>query len=88
MYINYKANKNDAESERKLKYLDFVEVAGECGVLFIAGLYEFSKNNAGLLKPVFQSVEDTFFGIIGPVCDKYHHVPFQLLQFLDRKVRH
>lgn len=74
------------EEEKKLKYLDFVEVTGECAVVFIMGMYEFSKNNAGLLKPVFQAVEEAVVGIIGPICDKYHHVPLQILQFLDRKV--
>jgi hypothetical protein len=37
-------------------------------------------------EPGVRTVEDTVRTVIGPVYDKFHDVPFQLLKFVDHKV--
>lgn len=68
-------------------HLDFVAVAAAQAVVCLASLYDFAKDNAGPLKSGVQSVEDTVKAVVGPVFDKFHDVPFELLKFVDRKVR-
>ncbi|KAL6208432.1 hypothetical protein ACLB2K_019381 [Fragaria x ananassa] len=72
--------------EKKLKYLEFVEVAAIYAVLCFSSLYEYAKENAGPLKPGVQTVEGTVKTVIGPVYEKFQDLPFQLLKFVDRKV--
>ncbi|GKV04902.1 hypothetical protein SLEP1_g16996 [Rubroshorea leprosula] len=74
------------DNEKKLKYLDFVLVAVIYGIVCIISLYEFAKENSGPLKSGVQAVEDTVKTVIGPVYEKFHDVPFELLRFVDRKV--
>lgn len=74
------------ENERKLKYLDFVQVAAIYIVVCFSSLYEYAKENSGPLKPGVQAVEGTVKTVIGPVYEKFHDVPFELLKFVDRKV--
>jgi hypothetical protein len=76
------------ENERKLKYLDFVQVAAIYIVVCFSSLYEYAKENSGPLKPGVQAVEGTVKTVIGPVYEKFHDVPFELLKFVDRKVRY
>ena len=76
------------ENERKLKYLDFVQVAAIYFVVCFSSLYEYAKENSGPLKPGVQAVEGTVKTVIGPVYEKFHDVPFELLKFVDRKVRY
>ncbi|GLT70512.1 hypothetical protein SLA2020_425870 [Shorea laevis] len=74
------------DNEKKLKYLDFVLVAVIYGIVCVTTLYEFAKENSGPLKSGVQTVEDTVKTVIGPVYEKFHDVPFELLRFVDRKV--
>ncbi|WOK94705.1 REF/SRPP-like protein isoform X1 [Canna indica] len=78
-------NVETAEQER-LRYLEFVHAAAIHAVLCVARMYICAKDSAGPLKPGVQSVEDTVKTVVGPVYDKYHGVPFELLKFVDRKV--
>ncbi|OMO81889.1 Rubber elongation factor [Corchorus olitorius] len=73
-------------NEKKLKYLDFVQVAAIYAVVCLSSVYEYAKENAGPLKSGVQTVEGTVKTVIGPVYDKFHDVPFELLKFVDRKV--
>ncbi|KAK4441763.1 Stress-related protein [Sesamum alatum] len=72
--------------EKKLKYLDFVQVAAIYVVVCCSALYEYAKENSGPLRPGVQTVEGTVKAVIGPVYEKFHTVPFELLKFVDRKV--
>ena len=76
-----------AVDEKKLKYLDFVQVAAIYVVVSFTTLYEYAKGNSGPLKPGVQTVEGTVKTVIGPVYDKFHNVPLELLTFVDRKVQ-
>ncbi|KAG6429184.1 hypothetical protein SASPL_107228 [Salvia splendens] len=72
--------------EKKLKYLDFVQVAAAYIVVCFSTLYEYAKENSGPLRPGVQTVEGTVRTVIGPVYEKFHNVPSDLLNFIDRKV--
>ncbi|XVF21950.1 hypothetical protein REPUB_Repub12eG0133300 [Reevesia pubescens] len=74
------------ENEKKLKYLDFVQVAVIYAVVCLSSIYEYAKEYAGPLKPGVQTIEGTVKTVVGPVYDKFHDVPFELLKFVDRKV--
>ncbi|GAA0153639.1 hypothetical protein LIER_11831 [Lithospermum erythrorhizon] len=76
----------DVKDENELKYLEFVQVSTLQAVLCAAKLYDYAKDNSGPLKPGVQSVEGTVKTVVGPVYDKFHGVPFELLKFVDRKV--
>lgn len=73
-------------NEKKLKYLEFVQVAAIYALVCFSSLYEFAKENAGPLKPGVQTVEGTVKAVVGPVYEKFQDLPFQLLKFVDRKV--
>lgn len=74
-------------NEKRLKYLEFVQVAAIYAVVCFSSLYEYAKENAGPLKPGVQTVEGTVKAVVGPVYEKFQDLPFQLLKFVDRKVR-
>ncbi|KAK6937399.1 Rubber elongation factor [Dillenia turbinata] len=74
------------DDQKRLKYLDFVQVAAIYVIILFATLYEFAKENSGPLKSGVQAVEGTVKTVIGPVYEKFHDVPFELLRFVDRKV--
>ncbi|KAK9110593.1 hypothetical protein Sjap_018653 [Stephania japonica] len=76
----------DDDHEARLKYLDFVQVATLHFLACFASLYDYAKENSGPLKPGVQTVEGTVRTVIGPVYEKFHDVPLELLKFLDRKV--
>lgn len=73
-------------SGKGLKYLEFVQVAAIYIIVCFSSLYEYAKENSGPLKPGVQTVEGTVKTVIGPVYEKFHDVPFELLKFVDRKV--
>ncbi|KAM7277175.1 hypothetical protein ACFE04_019041 [Oxalis oulophora] len=73
-------------SVKTLKYLDFVQVAAIYLVICFSSIYECAKENSGPLKLGVETVEGTVKTVIGPVYDKFHDVPFQLLMFVDHKV--
>ncbi|MEI4889694.1 hypothetical protein, partial [Klebsiella pneumoniae] len=55
-------------------------------VFRLSAVYEYAKDNSGPLKSGVQTVEVTVRTVIGPVYDKFHGVPDDLLYFVDRKV--
>ncbi|KAL6271820.1 hypothetical protein ACE6H2_028731 [Prunus campanulata] len=73
-------------NEKSLKYMEFVQVAAIYVAVCFSSLYEYAKENSGPLKPGVQTVEGTVKTVIGPVYEKFHDLPFQLLKFVDRKV--
>lgn len=56
-------------------------------VLCFWRLYGYAKDKSGPLKPGVETVEGTVKTVVGPVYDKFHDVPIELLKFVDRKVR-
>ncbi|XP_039797192.1 stress-related protein-like isoform X2 [Panicum virgatum] len=70
----------------KLRYLDFVHVAAAQAVVCLAGLYGLAKSHAGPLRPGVDAVESAVKGVVGPVYDRFHSVPLDVLAFVDRKV--
>ena len=76
----------DQENRKNLKYLDFVQAAVIYTAVCLGGVYEYAKENSGPLKPGVQTVEGIVKAVIGPVYEKFHDVPFELLKFIDRKV--
>ncbi|KAL3498378.1 hypothetical protein ACH5RR_041110 [Cinchona calisaya] len=76
----------EESEEKRLKYFEFVQVAALHAVLCTAKLYDYAKDNSGPLKPSVQSIEGTVKNVVGPIYDKFHDVPVELLKFLDRKV--
>ncbi|XP_019187461.1 PREDICTED: stress-related protein [Ipomoea nil] len=72
--------------EQRLKYLEFVQVAALHAILCAAKLYSYAKENLGPLKPGVQTVEGTVKTVVGPVYDKVHSVPAEVLKFVDRKM--
>uniref|UniRef100_A0A2P2QMS9 Rubber elongation factor protein n=1 Tax=Rhizophora mucronata TaxID=61149 RepID=A0A2P2QMS9_RHIMU len=74
------------EEEERMKYLEFVQVGAIHAVLAFTNLYLYAKENSGLLKPGVETIEGTVKTVVGPVYDKFHDVPIELLKFVDRKV--
>ncbi|GAV75231.1 REF domain-containing protein, partial [Cephalotus follicularis] len=74
------------EEEQRLKYLEFVQVATLHAVLCLSKLYAIAKDKSGPLKPGVETVEETVKSVVGPVYDKFHGVPIDVLKFVDRKV--
>ncbi|KAL7083032.1 hypothetical protein ACP275_14G137800 [Erythranthe tilingii] len=72
--------------EKKLKYLDFVQLVTIYVVVCCSTIYEYAKENSGPLRPGVQTVEGAVKAVVGPVFEKFQDVPFQLLYFADRKV--
>jgi len=72
--------------EERLKYLEFVQAAALYTVVYASKAYGYAKENSGPLKSGVQTVEGTVKTVVGPVYDKYHEVPVELLKFVDRKV--
>ncbi|MBA0592617.1 stress-related protein [Gossypium raimondii] len=77
---------NPENIQKKLKYLDFIQVVSIYVVVCVSSIYEYAKENSGPLKPGVQTVEETVKTVIGPVYDKFRDVPFELLKFVDCKV--
>jgi len=74
------------DEQKELKYLDFAQVAVIYVIFCLSTLYEYAKENSGPLKPGVQAVEGTVKTVIGPVYEKFHDVPFELLKYIDHKV--
>jgi hypothetical protein len=75
------------DDEKSLKYLNFVQVAAIYIVVCFSTLYEYAKESSGPLKSGVEAVEGTVKTVIGPVYERFNDVPFELLKFVDRKVR-
>lgn len=76
----------EESEDQRMKRLEFVQVAAFHAVIFAAKVYNYAKDKSGPLKPGIQTVEGTVKTVVGPVYDKYHGVPVELLKFVDRKV--
>ncbi|KAM7478242.1 hypothetical protein LguiA_026455 [Lonicera macranthoides] len=72
--------------EERLKYLQFVQVGAQHAVGCASKVYDYAKDNSGPLKNGVQSVEGTVKTVVGPVYDKIHDVPVEVLKYVDRKV--
>uniref|UniRef100_A0A0C9S950 TSA: Wollemia nobilis Ref_Wollemi_Transcript_9427_1254 transcribed RNA sequence n=1 Tax=Wollemia nobilis TaxID=56998 RepID=A0A0C9S950_9CONI len=72
--------------EVRLKYLGFFEVAVLKATALVANLYEYAKENSGPLKAGVETVEQTVKTVVGPVYHKIEGKPFELLEFVDKKV--
>jgi hypothetical protein len=75
------------EEEARLRYLEFVQQATAQALVLAAAAYAYAKQGAGPLRPGVDHVEGTVKAVVGPVYDRFHAVPLDLLKFLDRKVR-
>lgn len=75
-----------SNEEESLKYLEFVHAAALHAIVCFANLYCYAKDKAGPLKPGVETVEGTVKTVVGPVYDRFHDVPLELLKFVDRKV--
>ena len=69
-----------------MKYLEFVHAAALHAIVCFSNLYCYAKDKAGPLKPGVETVEGTVKNVVGPVYDRFHDVPLELLKFVDRKV--
>ncbi|KAL2231234.1 REF/SRPP-like protein At3g05500 [Sesamum indicum] len=76
----------ESEEEQRLKYFEFVQVMALHALMCAAKLYSYAKENSGPLKPGVDTVEGTVKTVVGPVYDKYHGFPIEVLKFIDRKV--
>ena len=74
-----------SEQER-LKYLEFVQVAVLHAVLYASRVYGYAKENSGSLKPGVETIEGALKTVVAPAYDKFHDVPVEVLNFVDRKV--
>jgi len=74
------------EEEQRLKYLEFVQVATIHALMCLTNAYGYAKDKSGPLKPGVETVEGTVKSVVGPVYDKFHDVPIEVLKFVDRKV--
>jgi hypothetical protein len=81
-----KVEENHNEEEQKLKYLEFVQFATIQALMRCAILYSYAKERSGPLKPGVDTVEEAVKTVVGPVYDKFHQVPTELLKYVDRKV--
>jgi hypothetical protein len=75
------------EEEERLRYLEFVQQAAAQALVLAAAAYAYAKQGAGPLRPGVDHVEGTVKAVVGPVYDRFHAVPLDLLKFLDRKVK-
>jgi hypothetical protein len=76
----------EIEEEQRLKYLQFVQVAALHALICAAKLYSCAKEKSGPLKPGVDTVEGTVKTVVGPVYDKYHGFPVEVLKYVDRKL--
>ena len=66
-----------------MKYLKFVHAAARHAILCFSNLYCYAKDKPGPLKPVVETIEGTVKNVVGPVYDRFHDVPLELLKFVD-----
>ncbi|XP_006840520.2 stress-related protein isoform X2 [Amborella trichopoda] len=80
------SSRQSETEEKKLKYLDFFRCATAFTVACVSRVYDYAKENSGPLKPGVQTVEGSVKTVLGPVYQKLHHLPSDLLFFADGKV--
>ncbi|CAN6468334.1 unnamed protein product [Victoria cruziana] len=74
------------EEEERLKRLEFVQTAATKGMACFSSLYGYAKENSGPLRPRVETVEGTVRKVVGPVYERVHSLPLQVLHFVDGKV--
>ncbi|CAI8588101.1 unnamed protein product [Vicia faba] len=79
-------NVNNNQNVQQLKYLQFVQFATIHALKRCAILYSYAKERSGPLQTSVDTVEEAVKTVIGPVYDKFHQVPVELLKYVDRKV--
>ncbi|KAL3675458.1 hypothetical protein R1sor_025406 [Riccia sorocarpa] len=87
--VNYGETSGQAHEqapETDLKYLDFVRVAAIYGTSIALNLYEVGKDHTGPLKSKVENVEGTVKSVVKPIVQKVEDKPYQILQFVDRRV--
>ncbi|GAB2277454.1 hypothetical protein Dimus_012160 [Dionaea muscipula] len=80
----HQQNEPDESEEQRLKYLEFVHDAAIHAIVCFSSLYVYAKDKSGPLKPGVEAVESTVKTVVGPVYDKFHDVPIDVLKFVDR----
>ncbi|XAR52632.1 hypothetical protein NMG60_11020799 [Bertholletia excelsa] len=78
--------KAESAEEQRLKYLEFVQLVTLQALMCFSRLYGYAKDKSGPLKPGVETVEGTVKTVVGPVYEKFHDVPIEVLKFVDRKV--
>lgn len=76
------------EQERRLKYLEFIQVAVLRATACLTSLYSYAKENSGPLKAGVETVEQAVKTVVEPVYLKIQGMPSELLYFVDSKVDH
>lgn len=66
--------------------MGFVQNAAVGAGVCVSNLYGYAKERSGPLKNGVESVEGKVKTVVGPVYEKYHEAPAQILTFVDRKV--
>ncbi|KAG7576134.1 Rubber elongation factor [Arabidopsis thaliana x Arabidopsis arenosa] len=74
------------DEKERLKYLQFVQAAAVEALLRFALIYAKAKDKSGPLKPGVESVEGAVKTVVGPVYEKYHDLPVEVLKYMDQKV--
>ncbi|KAK7327895.1 hypothetical protein VNO77_21988 [Canavalia gladiata] len=82
----HQLEERNEEEQQQLKYLEFAQVATVQALMRCAILYAYAKERAGPLKPGVDTVEETVKTVVGPVYNKFHLLPVELLRYADRKV--
>mgnify|MGYP000426819762 FL=1 len=75
------------QQQSGLKYLGVAEIVVDKATKYLANVYEFAKDSSGPLKPGVHSVESTVKTVVGPVYQKIEGKPYEILLFVDKKVR-
>ncbi|KAK7412336.1 hypothetical protein VNO78_03790 [Psophocarpus tetragonolobus] len=77
---------DERKEEEELKYLEFVQLATMQALMQCVVLYAYAKERAGPLKAGVDTVEEAVKTVVGPVYDRFHLVPGEVLKYADRKV--
>lgn len=73
--------------ETGLKYLGVVEIAVDKVKKYLAGIYSFTKESSGPLKPSVHRVESSVRTVIGPFYKYIEGKPYGILLYVDQKVQ-
>lgn len=82
----FQNKEEQAQAEERLKYLGFIHLAAMQALVCFTKLYVYARENSGPLKPGVHTMEGAVKTVIGPVYDKFHGVPYDLLKSVDQKV--
>lgn len=66
--------------------MEFVQTAAFRATECFFNVYGYAKDRSGPLKPGVETVEGTVKSVVGPLYNKFHGVPIEVLKFVDRKV--